>query len=627
MFEFRPSSFEVRSRSPFIKAPSDQVARVIAQRAKQERVIKRAFLDYVEEATSPDVLEQVGTMYKRGDLLGMMRLPISYINNFAKVLRKVYVNTADVETAHLIKDWDIEVVKASRRITVDVSFNPGDPLAADYMRRAELEFIKELSRMQRSVIRESMTEALNSGIGYIEASRMFKQNLPLTKFQKNAVKNFRTLLETNNRQALRRALRDRRFDPSISRAIASGDPLSSTHINKMVNRYQSRMVDMRAETIARTEGLAATNAARHSATQQMMTKAGFTDDQIERIWRATNDLRVRDTHRAMHGQKRGPKEPFKSPKGAKLMYPGDSKAPAEEVINCRCVLEVRIKDDAAIGQQPQPQAIAPIAQRPDFDVPVAAPNPYVDVASDIFTPPANSFFIHTAEDVAIDIGRMAQRSKRKAKDVARDLQKKLDDMIQEGNVFIRVPDDRKILDDIAASGRLKSQHETNSSRGTLNPGFRAKEEYKMFGVEPNSDFAGRPIYGYVSSDINGLASSSVKQYGSIAIKLKTHKRPHTTVTGGDSLGGLFKPSPLNKPKVESFFPRAIDEATRIEEAAYDYVEAQIGKGVKLEDIDEIIFLGDPEDPLLTSRTRKLYVEYKPIFNKLGIKVIFHNPLS
>ena len=51
---------------------------------------------------------------------------------------------------------------------------------------------------------------------------------------------------------------------------------------------------------------------------------------------------TRDTHAALNGQKRLPGEPFESPSGALLRYPGDPSAPPEEVINCYCQLRTRV---------------------------------------------------------------------------------------------------------------------------------------------------------------------------------------------------------------------------------------------------------------------------------------------
>ena len=48
----------------------------------------------------------------------------------------------------------------------------------------------------------------------------------------------------------------------------------------------------------------------------------------------------RDTHMEMHGQEVPYDEPFQSPSGAMLMFPGDNSAPPEEVVNCQCFMEV-----------------------------------------------------------------------------------------------------------------------------------------------------------------------------------------------------------------------------------------------------------------------------------------------
>ena len=65
-------------------------------------------------------------------------------------------------------------------------------------------------------------------------------------------------------------------------------------------------------------------------------------DQLERAWDSSRDTRVRRTHRALHGQKRRWKETWTTPNGT-LRYPGDPDAPAEETIQCRCLLTTRIR--------------------------------------------------------------------------------------------------------------------------------------------------------------------------------------------------------------------------------------------------------------------------------------------
>lgn len=48
----------------------------------------------------------------------------------------------------------------------------------------------------------------------------------------------------------------------------------------------------------------------------------------------------RETHMDMDGQTVEINQTFQSPSGAELMYPGDDSAPADEVVNCQCYMEV-----------------------------------------------------------------------------------------------------------------------------------------------------------------------------------------------------------------------------------------------------------------------------------------------
>ena len=53
-------------------------------------------------------------------------------------------------------------------------------------------------------------------------------------------------------------------------------------------------------------------------------------------------MRTRLTHAVLDGKTAGLREPFRSPSGAFLMFPGDPSAPGAEIINCRCNLTYRI---------------------------------------------------------------------------------------------------------------------------------------------------------------------------------------------------------------------------------------------------------------------------------------------
>ena len=123
------------------------------------------------------------------------------------------------------------------------------------------------------------------------------------------------------------------------RQIETGKPVPAETARTAVTRYSARLVRLRGEVIARTEGLPAIRAAKHEAFQQLVD-----DDRVEvmdivRGWSTTEDGRQRDTHDAMNGQEvRGLDMPFTSPSGAQFRFPGDQSlgAPPAEVIACRC---------------------------------------------------------------------------------------------------------------------------------------------------------------------------------------------------------------------------------------------------------------------------------------------------
>lgn len=90
----------------------------------------------------------------------------------------------------------------------------------------------------------------------------------------------------------------------------------------------------------------------------------------------------------------------------------------------------------------------------------------------------------------------------------------------------------KILD----SGRFKSQFETGTSGGFLNPAFRRKVERRQLGFDTKTPDADRPIYGFVKDKlIKSEAKKKSTFYGEIDIELKPSIKRRATVTFGDSL--------------------------------------------------------------------------------------------
>ena len=158
--------------------------------------------------------------------------------------------------------------------------------------------------------------------------------------------NMRTYLTNDPARALQMTKRDRRFDATIRRALENDKPLTRTQINRMVARYEDRLLKLRGNTIGRTETAQAVNAARIEAMRQGMVKAGITDDMIDKIWFHGGPApsgKERFEHIMLHKQEvQGINTPFMVGGIVPMQYPLDPAAPVDQVANCRCSYQISV---------------------------------------------------------------------------------------------------------------------------------------------------------------------------------------------------------------------------------------------------------------------------------------------
>jgi HK97 family phage portal protein len=118
-------------------------------------------------------------------------------------------------------------------------------------------------------------------------------------------------------------------------AIGQDEGLGITKIAAKIRERYSGFSRRRAEVIARTETVAASNFG-------SMNAAAQTGLNPKKVWVSSRDSRVRDTHEDIDGAIVNMDEKFKVGK-AYLSFPGDQEAEApEETINCRCTLSYRV---------------------------------------------------------------------------------------------------------------------------------------------------------------------------------------------------------------------------------------------------------------------------------------------
>src|SRR5690606_16133778 len=227
------------------------------------------FERYVRDVRSPFVIRQLVELIEAGDTEGALRLVDSYVARMGSVIPRIFSEAATAEALALAAQFR-QLAPA-----VAIGFDPTDAAAADLMRRASLEFIREFTDKQREAVRGALVEALMQGGGPARTARAFRESIGLTAYQEGVVRNYRRLLEAGSSEALDRELRDRRFDPTVERAARTREPLKPAQIDRMVERYREKMLRRRAEVIAQTEGVRVTSQARDEAFRQAAAAAGL----------------------------------------------------------------------------------------------------------------------------------------------------------------------------------------------------------------------------------------------------------------------------------------------------------------------------------------------------------------
>lgn len=210
----------------------------------------------------------------------------------------------------------------------------------------------------------------------------------LTAPQEQWVGNARRDLNTLDARYFTREARDKRFDSIVRKAIDGGKPLPAAKVNAIIDKYSDNLLLQRGETIARTEAIQSLNRAADDAFRQAIDEGTLAPSAVTKTWDSAGDARVRPSHRIMEGQAVKMDEPFRTPDGAQLMFPGDTSlgAPGGEVIACRCRVRYEVDWFADLDDDDATPA-PPIPRLPD--VPEPAPAPVNQFAYEDFVPLPN----------------------------------------------------------------------------------------------------------------------------------------------------------------------------------------------------------------------------------------------
>jgi hypothetical protein len=238
-------------------------------------------------------------------------------------------------------------------------FNVRDPEAEKWLRERSSSLITGIGEDIREAVRSTLQDGMAQGrnpksvaldlVGRYDRTTKHREGgvVGLGEREQYWARSARAKLVSLDESYFTLELRDKRFDGIVRKAIESGKPLTAEQVTRITDRYRARALQHRGEMIGRTEALAALNRSEYESTRQALAQSGLPPAAAAKVWDSAGDARVRNSHRAMDGQRVGIDEAFVSPSGARLLHPGDVSmgAPGTEVIACRC----RVRYDVQWG--------------------------------------------------------------------------------------------------------------------------------------------------------------------------------------------------------------------------------------------------------------------------------------
>lgn len=330
---------------------------------KLEPRLQRAFMAFVRKCrakASPTLVAELIRLGRVDDLLGAIGMTEPALAELTEAFRSVYVEAGKQGILELPV---VQVAGLNVRQAVAFSFDMRNRRAEDWLRQESSKLVTAILESQREAIRIAVSHGMTVGdnprqtalniIGRIGTNGQRSGGIiGLTEQQSQFVANMRAQLLSGDRDLMQayfeRKRRDQRFDGAVRRAIESGKPLTAKQVDTLAGRYADRLLQLRGETIARTESLSAFNAGRKEAFAQAIDSGSLRKEHVRKGWSATMDSRTRDAHSRMNGVTVGFDEPFVLPSGSRLMHPGDTSlgAHGEDVIACRCMAIFKINQIA-----------------------------------------------------------------------------------------------------------------------------------------------------------------------------------------------------------------------------------------------------------------------------------------
>jgi len=297
---------------------------------KTEKTIHDSLITVWQEVKQSYTLAEIEQAYRTGGINGVMNL----LDTLDPILASHLAPT--LQTAMIQSGRMVIAILPTGMITTPAWVPSLSLTASDRAMRYEFDLIREISTTTREAVRQSVVEAVATGKPPAAVARQFRSTIGITDGQQKWVANYRRALESGDQKAaLRYRLRDARYDKSVVNG-----KLDQDKIDKMVEKYEQRVIKYRTEVIARTEGLRAVEVGQYESMRQGIAD-GHIDPGTEKGWVTTEDGRERPWHAELD-EKWIPFNDYFINSHGQLLFPRDPDGAADNTIQCRCRLRFRL---------------------------------------------------------------------------------------------------------------------------------------------------------------------------------------------------------------------------------------------------------------------------------------------
>jgi len=323
-----------------------------------EPSMRDAFNASIADIRSKAELNRLADSIERGDVEAAMRalhIDSSAFREVDEAIRRTFIGGGSQATDALNSLRD----PTGGRLVI--RFDARLPRAEAWLSDHSSGSITRLVEDQRLAVRQALTEGLTLGnnprttaldiVGRINpvSGRREGGIIGITSAQERYVATARRELLSGDTSLLRNYLdrnrRDKKFDGLVRKAIEEERKIDRKTVEKMVDRYSDRLLQLRGETVARTETMAALNASQEEAMKQAIDTGAVAKENVVKVWKPSPRMKgSRDNHQAMRGETVGINETFSNG----LKFPGDPSGPIGETANCRCTMITKIDYTAGL---------------------------------------------------------------------------------------------------------------------------------------------------------------------------------------------------------------------------------------------------------------------------------------